>query len=70
MQMRCAMFAMTLAAGLMFGQAQAKPLPDDVGTGRVAWFDITTTDLAQSKDFYGKLFDWKFTPLQGTDLAV
>ena len=45
-------------------------LPPDVGPGRVAWFDITTTNLAQSKEFYGKLFDWKFTPLKGTDQAV
>jgi predicted enzyme related to lactoylglutathione lyase len=26
--------------------------------------------LPQSKEFYGKLFDWTFTPLEGTDLAV
>jgi hypothetical protein len=64
---------MTLAAGILFGQEQSKPskpLPNDVGPGRVAWFDITTTNLTQAKDFYGKLFDWKFNPLQGTDLAV
>lgn len=24
----------------------------------------------QSKDFYGKLFDWQFTPVQGTDQAA
>lgn len=47
-----------------------KPMKVDVGPGRVAWFDITTTDLSKSKEFYGKLFDWKFTPLQGTDMAV
>jgi len=46
-----------------------RPKPD-VGNGRVAWFDITTTDLAKSKEFYGKLFDWKFSPVQGTDRAV
>jgi len=45
-------------------------MPADVGPGRVAWFDITTTDLSKSKEFYGKLFDWKFDPVQGTDLAV
>ena len=42
----------------------------DVGPGRVAWFDITTTDLSKSKEFYGKLFGWKFNPVQGTNLAV
>lgn len=45
-------------------------LPADAGSGRIAWFDLTTTDLAKSKEFYGKLFDWKFTALEGTDLAV
>ena len=38
--------------------------------GRVTWFDITTGNLAQSKDFYGKLFDWTFASLKGTDLAA
>ncbi len=46
------------------------PLSVDVGPGRIAWFDITTTKLSLSKDFYSKLFDWKFRPLQGTDLAA
>jgi uncharacterized protein (TIGR03067 family) len=56
-----------------FGQAQSerpKSKPADVGPGRVAWFDITTTDLSKSKEFYGKLFDWTFNPVQGTDKAV
>jgi predicted enzyme related to lactoylglutathione lyase len=55
------------------GQLQSdtkKSPPSDVGPGRIAWFDITTSNLAQSKEFYGKLFDWKFTPLAGTDQAV
>jgi predicted enzyme related to lactoylglutathione lyase len=26
--------------------------------------------LPQSKEFYGKLFDWQFTAVQGTDLAA
>ena len=47
-----------------------KSTPIDVGAGRIAWFDITTTDLAKSREFYGKLFDWTFKPLQGTDQAV
>jgi predicted enzyme related to lactoylglutathione lyase len=45
-------------------------MPADVGSGRVAWFDITTTKLPQSKDFYGKLFGWKFNPVKGSDQAV
>ncbi|HSL20119.1 MAG TPA: hypothetical protein VK886_01195 [Vicinamibacterales bacterium] len=56
----------------MTGQSQAplKPPPADVGPGRIAWFDITTSNLAQSKEFYGKLFDWTFAPVHGTDQAV
>ena len=41
-----------------------------MGPGRIAWFDITTNNLPQSKEFYGKLFGWQFTALAGTDLAV
>jgi predicted enzyme related to lactoylglutathione lyase len=71
--MRNAILAMTVALTLVAGQLQADPPkspPADVGPGRIAWFDITTSNLPQSKEFYGKLFEWKFTPLQGTDLAV
>jgi predicted enzyme related to lactoylglutathione lyase len=71
--MRNAILAITFALTLMTGSpdaAQNKPRKPDVGPGRVAWFDITTTNLAQSREFYGKLFDWKFTALQGTDQAV
>jgi predicted enzyme related to lactoylglutathione lyase len=48
----------------------AKSLPADVGPGHVAWFDITTTNLTQSRNFYGKLFGWTFSPVQGTDQAM
>src|SRR5689334_6296820 len=71
--MRNAILAMILASTLMAGELHAAPPkapPADVGPGRIAWFDITTTNLPQSKEFYGKLFDWQFTPLQGTDQAV
>jgi hypothetical protein len=72
--MRTAILAMTVALTLVTVQLQAadppKPLPADVGSGRVAWFDITTINLAQSKAFYGKLFDWELTPVQGTDQAA
>ena len=70
--MRAVMLAITVLA-VALGQAQTeppKPMHADVGPGRVAWFDITTTDLPKSKEFYGKLFGWKFNPIQGTDLAV
>ena len=71
--MRNAIAAIVMTAALANGQMQAaarKTPKADVGPGRIAWFDITTTNLAKSKEFYGKLFDWQFTPLQGTDQAV
>ncbi len=61
---------LTIAAGQLPAAPPPKAPPADVGAGRVAWFDITTKDLAKSRDFYGKLFGWQFTPLAGTDLAV
>lgn len=76
MQMRSALLPIVAAAGvslLWVGEdwsSAGKSPPADVGAGRVAWFDLTTTDLAKSKDFYGKLFDWKFTAVKGTALAV
>jgi len=71
--MRNATLAMTVVLALMAGQPQAAPPkspPADVGSGRIAWFDITTSNLPQSKEFYGRLFDWNFTPVQGSDQAV
>lgn len=70
--MRTMVLAIAVMA-LASGQAQSdrsKSMPADVGPGRVAWFDVTTTDLTKAKDFYGKLFDWKFEPIQGTNQAV
>lgn len=69
--MRNTILAITFTLTLMTGSLDAaKDKPADVGPGRIAWFDITTTNLAQSKEFYGKLFDWRFTALQGSDQAV
>jgi predicted enzyme related to lactoylglutathione lyase len=71
--MRSALVAMAVAVAVLIGQVQTdskKSMPADVGPGRVAWFDLTTTDLAKSKEFYGKLLDWKFKPVQGTNFAV
>ena len=48
----------------------AKELPADVGAGRVAWFDIATTDLTKAKAFFGPLFGWSFQPVQGSDQAA
>lgn len=71
--MRKEIMAMSMAAALASGTVQAaetKPLPADVGPGRIAWFDITTTNLQQAKEFYGKLFDWRFTAVKGTEHAA
>ena len=61
--------AMTLAAATAWAEAPESH-PADVDPGRVAWFDITTSNLAQSRTFYGQLFGWEFKPVKGTDLAV
>lgn len=60
--------AVTLASATEPLQAKSpKAPPADVGVGRVAWFDITTTNVARSKEFYGKLFNWQFGPVAGSD---
>ena len=61
--------ALALAAGLLAADPP-RPMPQDVGPGRIAWFDLTTTNLAQSKAFYARLFDWSLEPVPGTDQAV
>jgi hypothetical protein len=71
--MRRPILAATVTLTLVAGHLQASPPRSpkpDVGPGRVAWFDITTSDLPRSREFYGKLFAWEFAPVEGTDLAV
>jgi len=75
-----AALAAALVAALLLGAQSAPPssrpaepstsLPADVGPGRIAWFDLTTTDLARSKEFYGQLFGWTWLPVRGTDQAL
>ena len=68
-----AILSITAALILLIGPLQTSsptPLPADVGPGRIAWFDITTSNLQQSKDFYSKLFDWTYSPIIGTDQVV
>lgn len=69
MRTAIAVFTLTLISGTI-ESAISQTLPADVGSGRVAWFDLATTNLARSKAFYGQLFDWQFTPVQGTDQAM
>ncbi|MBP1597827.1 MAG: glyoxalase [Acidobacteria bacterium] len=70
--MQNSILAATILLALLTGQKAIppKPLPADVGPGRIAWFDITTSNMPQSKEFYGKLFDWTFAPVGGSELAV
>lgn len=72
--MRTALLSMSvplaILVGLLAPEPKKKAPKPDVGNGRVAWFDITTTNMAKSREFYGKLFDWKFNALKETDLAV
>jgi predicted enzyme related to lactoylglutathione lyase len=71
--MQNAVLAMGMTVALVTGQLHTptqKAPPADVEPGRIAWFDITTTNLALSKEFYGKLLDWQFTPVEGTDQAA
>jgi predicted enzyme related to lactoylglutathione lyase len=65
-----AMIVAAACAAAPLAAGPAKPLPADVGPGRVAWFDITTTDLAKAKAFYGALFGWTFGPVVGSDQAA
>ncbi len=61
---------LSLCMTIVAAQDQVEPpkkMPEDVGQGHVAWFDITTTSLPKSEQFYGKLFGWTFTPLPGND---
>jgi predicted enzyme related to lactoylglutathione lyase len=62
------MLAFNFAAGEAYA-ADAKAPPADVGAGRIAWFDISSGKLPQSREFYEKMFDWQFAPVQGTDQA-
>lgn len=61
--------AVAVTTGLA-ASAAAQTFPPDVGAGRIAWFDLSTTDLARSQDFFRQLFGWEFAPVQGTDRAV
>jgi uncharacterized protein len=71
--MRNVTFALIVASALAPGHLRAeapKAPPADVGPGRIAWFDITTTSLPRSEEFYGNLFGWQFTAVEGTDQAA
>lgn len=69
--MRSAIWVMAvmLLAGPLSAEAKKAKKPD-VGPGRIAWFDISTTNLAKAREFYGKLFDWQFAPVKGTEYAL
>lgn len=71
--MRRASLVLALSFVLLAGAVRAEdraPRQPAPGPGLVAWFDITSSDLAASQAFYGKLFGWTFGVIEGTDLAV
>jgi len=35
--------------------------------GSIAWYELATTDLDASSDFYGELFDWEISAIPGVD---
>lgn len=69
--MRIILISITAVLALLAGSLQSRGPKPDVGDGRIAWFDITTTNVAQSKEFYAKLFDWTYNSVPGAgDLAA
>jgi predicted enzyme related to lactoylglutathione lyase len=56
--------ALVMTTSFSAAQQNRGPKPD-VGDGHVAWFDITSTNLQQSKAFYTGLFGWEFTSVKG-----
>jgi predicted enzyme related to lactoylglutathione lyase len=71
--MRTLLAAATLLLSVTWVAQQASPkksMPADVGAGKVAKFDLTTTDVAKAKDFYGKLFGWKFNSKPGLEALM
>jgi hypothetical protein len=52
MRTAIAVFTLTLIGGTT-ESGMSQTLPADVGSGRLAWFDLTTTNLARSQAFYG-----------------
>ena len=61
-----AAIALVMTTSLSAAPENKGPKPD-VGDGRAAWFDITTTNLMQSKAFYAALFGWEFTSTKGAE---
>ena len=62
--------AVAVLTAFAIPQQAAKKTKPDVGAGKIAWFDLTTTNLAKSKEFYGKLFGWKFTATPGAEAVA
>jgi predicted enzyme related to lactoylglutathione lyase len=64
-----AITAVAAAGGAVLAQSKSQ-MPADVGAGRPAWFDISTTSVPKAREFYGALFGWTFTAVAGADQAV
>ena len=65
--MRHLVALLVLCSAIGASSVSAKPPKPDVGAGHVTWFDLVTTDISKSKDFYAKLFGWTFTAFPGMD---
>ena len=71
--LRNTILALTMGMALLSAPLAADPGKAhslDVAPGNIAWFDLTTSHMAQSKAFYSKLFGWEYGAVKGTDLAV
>ena len=70
MDRAAALLAFTILTTAGMAKTWQSRMPPDVGFGNVAWFDVTTSDLARAKAFYGQLLGWTFNPVTGTDQAA
>ncbi len=51
-------------ASLMLMNSLAADSSQEPKVGEFCWNELATTDLQAAKDFYGKVFDWKFNEQQ------
>lgn len=59
-----------LLAGSVFGESYGNRVRPNPVAGRIAWFDIPSSNLPQAREFYGKLFGWEFAAIPDSKNAV
>lgn len=77
--LRALVAAAVLVAGVP-GRAQTAPVMPDIAwpsvgepvqtartAGRWLWGDLVSTDVARSREFYGRVFGWEFRDVAGAD---